>query len=146
MPDADDRLGAQMEDRIDLERVERALERPEVLEVAVHDGDALDVPAPVELGPGIGVEHQRDDVGAPGEQVLHEPGPDHPRGAGDEHAPVRPERGHSRHTCQGARPPSHRLSSSFRSRRVSMHCQKPPWRKATSWPSFARRSSGSRSR
>lgn len=47
---------------------------------------------------------------------------------------------------QGALPLSQRALRACASRRVSMHCQKPVWRNMESWPSAARRSSGSFSR
>lgn len=46
----------------------------------------------------------------------------------------------------GALPLSQRELSACASRKVSMHCQKPVWRYMESWPSAARRSSGSFSR
>lgn len=46
----------------------------------------------------------------------------------------------------GALPLSQSELSACASRKVSMHCQKPVWRYMESWPSAARRSSGSFSR
>lgn len=48
--------------------------------------------------------------------------------------------------CTTALPLSQRELSACASRKVSMHCQKPVWRYMESWPSAARRSSGSFSR
>ena len=140
----DDRLGAEVEDGVDLVLVDRALERVVVLEAAVDDRGAPDVAAANELGLRIPVAHERDDVRAVSEQALDEPRSDDAGGAGDEDAAFGPVASRCPHLPRRASRAQSSSSSRF-SRSVSIGCQNPSWRYAISWPSAARRSSGSRS-
>ena len=99
-----------------------------VLEAAVHDAGAHDVAAADQLALRIPVAHERDDVGAVLEQPLDEPRADDARGAGHEDAAFTPVRSVTAISFQGALPLAHSSSSSFRSRSVSIGCQKPSWR------------------
>ena len=62
----------------------------EVLEPPVDDRDALQVAAADELGLRVEVADERDDVAPRREQLLDQPGADHPGRAGDEHAAALP--------------------------------------------------------
>ncbi len=91
---------------------------------------SLDQTAPHQLRLGHPVADETDEVGPelaepPDQRAAHEA-----RGPGDQGPAVAPEDGGPGHTQtrHGGLPPSHKACSSRRSRRVSMHCQKPSWR------------------
>jgi hypothetical protein len=95
---------------------------------------------------GRDVDGQAVDARAHGLEPQREPAALEAGVAGKEHTTPAPESGvdaafvyHERH---GARPEAHSCSSSLRSRRVSIGCQNPSWRKLESCPSRARPRSG----
>jgi len=153
MRHTDDRLRRQVEHVFGFVQADRSLEGPEVLDRPVEDGAPLDVPAPQQLGLRVRIPDEHRDVGVPTEQLANQPRPYDPGCAGNEHSALAPEIV-TRHDAfvpgnagsQGGSLPSHRLLSSLTSRSVSMHCQNPSWRYATSCPSCASRSRGERSK
>ncbi len=139
MRHADDRLRREVEHVFGLVEADRSLERPEILDRPVEHGAPLDVPAPQQLGLRVRIADEHRDVGVPTEQLANQPRAHDPGGAGDEHPALAPEVA-IRHDAsvpgnagsQGGSLPSQRLLSSLTSRSVSMHCQNPSWRYATS--------------
>src|SRR5262249_11301271 len=115
---------------------ERSLEERSVGDVAADDLDLSERAALDELALRHPVAHETDHVGAEFEQAPYDPAADQARGPSDQRRAIRPEAGIEVHahpqTFQGALPVAQRFSSSLRSRMVSMHCQKSPWRKAIS--------------
>ena len=87
-----DGLRAEVEHRVDVVAGDRALDRVDILEAAVHYGDAVDRPAPDQLTLRIVIGDQRGDRGAEGHECLRERGPHHARRAGDQHRALGPRR------------------------------------------------------
>ncbi len=143
--DSHDRLSGEVKDGVHLVFGDGALEQRLVADVAPHHADAVDQVVADQLGLRHPVAHQANDVRLGREQPPDEPGAHEAGAARHEHGPVAPER-LVYQTFHGAPPESHSSSSTRLSRRVSMHCQKSPCRKAASCRSSARRSSASASR
>ena len=78
--------------------------------VAVDDADPVDRAGADQLGLGVPIGNQGDDVGVGLDQPAGQPGADHAGGASDEDATARPGGwidGHQPQTFQGASPRSH---------------------------------------
>ena len=110
----DDRLGAEMDDRVDLVLDDGALDGPGILEVAVDQRGSLQGAAAQQLRLWIHIPDERDHVRALIDEAPGQPRPHHTGGAGHEHPMGRP--GAHDHTRQGAAPESHRLLRSTDSR------------------------------
>ena len=89
--DADDRLGAEVEDGVDLVLADGALERAVVLERRRRRPRTRSTsPLRTQLASADRGRGRGDDVGAGVEQAPDQPGADHAGGAGDEDAARRP--------------------------------------------------------
>ena len=78
----------------------RALDRPRILELAADDRRPCDVAQRQQLRLGVGVADERDDRGAPREQVLDEPRADDAGRAGDERPAPAPTVFRRRRSCR----------------------------------------------
>ncbi len=142
-----------MEDEVGAGQVERRPQRGRIPHVAdpVVDG-LLDAGGVEEHRIGIGRERVAVDVGAQVAQPQRQPAPLEPGVAGEEDPLAGVGAGEvlaggcgHHQVFQGAFPLAHRSFSSVYSRSVSMGCQKPVCRKASSCEAAASRCMGSRS-
>src|SRR6516164_9734769 len=129
-----------MNDSIDFMFPQRSLEQGSVRNVAADNLDAIDQTRAYELALRNPIAYEADDIGFAVDQPANQRPPYQARCPSNKCWPVAPERGHC-HVFQGARPSCHKLCNKRLSRNVSMHCQKPSCRYATSSRSEAKLSS-----
>src|SRR6185436_12663786 len=82
--DADDRLGGEVDDGINLVFAEGSLHQGLIAQVATDDADAFQQPAPDQFAVRIVVAQQAHHVCAAVDQVAHHEPADEARGPGDE--------------------------------------------------------------
>src|SRR5580692_613549 len=121
-----DRLCRQMNDRVDLVFAERTFEQSLIADVTANDLDPVGEVASFELTPRHAIANQTDDVGARGNQALHQPRAHEARRARDQDGAILPEGGQRlSHTRQGAAPRPHMSLRRTYSRYVSIAKKKP---------------------